>query len=110
MGATWRYEITLDGCDFPFLHFNEHLVEAGEPHLHPRDDRRRPRPGRGLRRPFLLPGQLAVCILPVHGGPLLQVYGHITRVDTATIEASTLDGDLIAVYEPTTEEPPYCSE
>lgn len=44
-------------------------------------------------------------MLPVASGPLIQVFGHITRLDADTIEATTLDGELIAVYEPTDEEP-----
>ena len=109
VGETWRYEITIDGCGFPFLRFNELWWKQVSRSYTPGTTGEGP----GLGEDFAArsyPAGWPACILAVHGGPLLQVYGHITRVDTGTIEASTLEGDLIAVYEPTDEEPPYCGE
>ncbi len=100
VGATWRFEITLDGCNFPFLHFNGTWWKQVSRTYQPGTT------GDGGNLTLgSYPAEWAACMLPVAGGPLVQVYGHIARIDTTTIEARTLDGDLIATYEPTTEEP-----
>ncbi|MBN2112822.1 MAG: hypothetical protein JW785_01705 [Acidimicrobiia bacterium] len=109
IGHTWRYEITIDGCGFPFVRFNERWWQQVERTYTPGTTG----DGPGLAAGFaahVYPADWEVCILPLHGGPLVQIYGHVTRVDTDTIEAATLDGQLIAVYAPTQEEPPYCTE
>jgi hypothetical protein len=109
VGETWRYEIPIDGCAFPFLRFNEQWWKQVSRTYTPGTTGEAPGLG-GDPETHLYPATWAVCSLAGHGGPLLQVYGHITRVDSDTIEASTLEGGLIAVYEPTDEEPPSCGD
>jgi hypothetical protein len=105
VGATWRYEITLDGCDFQFLHFNgtwwKQVSRAYEPGT---------TGDGGELTPGSYPPEWAACVLPVASGPLVQVYGHIRLIDAETIEARTLAGSLIATYAPTTEEPPCVTD
>lgn len=108
-GRPWRYWVPIDGCGFQFLHFNGHwwkqVVRSYQPGTS--GDELGLGDSYGM---YAYPPDWDVCDLPVVGGPLIQVDGLVELNMVGYIEATTLDGDLIAVYEPTDEEPPYCTE
>ena len=100
VGATWRYEITLDGCNFPFLHFNGTLWKQVSRTYQPGTT------GDGGNLTLgSYPVEWAACMLPVAGGPLVQVYGHIARSTPQPSKPAPWTATCIATYEPTTEEP-----
>jgi hypothetical protein len=109
VGQTWRYEIPLDGCDFEFLHFNDMWWKQVSRTYTPGTNGLSPDLGADFAA-HSYPDTWAVCVLPGVVATVVEAYGLITLVDEGTIEARSLGGDLIAVYAPTTEEPPCVTD
>lgn len=109
VGEPWRYWVTIDGCRFEFMHFNGTWWKQTHRTYQPGTDGQAPGLGDNYES-HDYPDDWDVYELPVHGGPLIDVDGVVTLVNPTRIEATTLDGQLIALYEPTDETPPYCTE
>ena len=107
IGEPWRYWVTIDGCGFEFLYFNGVEWKQSERTYQPGTDG----VASGLGDHYTThdyPDSWDVYELPSLLGSIIQVDGVITLVRPERIEATTLEGHLIAVYEPTNEARPYC--
>ena len=108
LSVPWRFWVTIDGCGFEFMWFNDTWWKQTE---------RMYRPGTTGMTPGLgdnysthsYPSTWDVYELGFISGPMIQVDGVITLVSTDQIEARAHNGDLVAIYEPTLETPPACA-
>jgi hypothetical protein len=108
VGEPWRYWVTIDGCMFEFMHFNGTWWKQSDRMYQPGTDGQAPGLGDSYDS-HDYPADWDVYEEPVHGGPLIGVDGVVTLVNPTRIEATTLHGELIAVYKPTDETPPFCT-
>lgn len=92
VGETVRYVFALDGCGSNWFSFDEDWYS----------------PTSRTYQPDEYPEEWPVQRQVADDGPSAVLYGTITRLDSTTIEVHVEDGDLVAVLEPSTEEPRFC--